>query len=77
MTTRPISSAALIATASVAGLWQGFASRLLAAARTVGTRRCLLEMDARMLKDIGITHAEAIEEARRMPWDIGHYRGRR
>lgn len=77
MTIRPITSAAPIATATVAGLWRRFAARLLAAARAAGTRRCLLEMDARMLKDIGITHAEAIEEARRMPWDIDVHRRRR
>jgi uncharacterized protein YjiS (DUF1127 family) len=61
----------------MAGLWQGFVARLFAAVRVVGTRRTLLEMDARMLKDIGITHAEAVHEARRMPWDIGPYRTRR
>lgn len=43
---------------------------VVAAARVVQTRRTLLEMDARMLKDIGITHGQAIEEARRAPWDI-------
>ena len=76
MTTRPISTTPPIA-AAFAGTVQGFASRLLGAARMVGTRRDLLEMDGRMLKDIGITHAQAVEEARRMPWDIGPVRARR
>jgi uncharacterized protein YjiS (DUF1127 family) len=56
--------------AAPAGLWRGFVARLSAAGQAVATRRTLLEMDARMLKDIGITHAQAIEEARRMPWDL-------
>lgn len=77
MTTRPITSAAPIAFVAFSRLWRAFGACLMNAARTVGTRRTLLEMDARMLKDIGITHAEAIEEARRMPWDIGPYRSRR
>jgi uncharacterized protein YjiS (DUF1127 family) len=70
MTTRSIHAAATIATRPVAGLWQAFLTRLLAAAHVVGTRRTLLEMDARMLKDIGITHAQAVAEARRMAWDL-------
>jgi uncharacterized protein YjiS (DUF1127 family) len=77
MTTRPLTASTPIATAPLGSLWQGFVARLFTAARVVGTRRTLLEMDARMLKDIGITHAEAIEEARRMPWDIEPYRTRR
>ncbi len=39
--------------------------------RTIETRRHLPEMDARMLKDIGISRADALEEAKRVPWDIG------
>jgi len=77
MTTRPLAASAPIAAAAISGLWQGFAARLLGAVRIVGTRRELLEMDARMLKDIGITHAQAVEEARRMPWDTGPFGTRR
>jgi uncharacterized protein YjiS (DUF1127 family) len=77
MTIRPISANAPLAAASPGTPWQGFIARLLAAARVVGTRRTLLEMDARMLQDVGITHAQAVEEARRMPWDLGPVRGRR
>lgn len=38
---------------------------------TVETRRRLAEMDDRMLKDIGISRADALEEAGRAPWDLG------
>jgi uncharacterized protein YjiS (DUF1127 family) len=34
------------------------------------TRRILAEMDPRLLKDIGVSRAEAQAEARRAPWDI-------
>lgn len=37
--------------------------------RNVETRRHLAEMDARMLKDIGISRSDALEEANRAPWD--------
>ncbi len=47
------------------------------ALRTVGTRRYLTEMDDRMLRDIGITRAEAFEEANRAPWDLGRKPGPR
>lgn len=70
MTTRPICTAVPLAAAAPGGLWQGFIARLFATARVIGTRRDLLEMDARMLKDIGVTHAQAVQEARRMPWDL-------
>lgn len=32
-------------------------------------RRCLASMDDRMLADIGISRAEALKEAGRLPWD--------
>lgn len=41
------------------------------ALRTVGTRRQLAQMEDRMLKDIGISRADALEEANRAPWDLG------
>jgi len=34
------------------------------------TRRMLAEMDPRLLKDIGVSRAEAQAEASRAPWDI-------
>ena len=36
----------------------------------VRTRAVLAEMDARMLADIGLSRAEALQEARRRPWDL-------
>lgn len=48
--------------------WLAFLTETL---RAISTRRRLAEMDDRMLKDIGITRAEAMEEARRAPWDFG------
>ena len=35
------------------------------------TRRILAELDARQLKDIGVSRSEAEAEAARAPWDIG------
>jgi uncharacterized protein YjiS (DUF1127 family) len=48
--------------------WLGWLSAVL---RAMETRHYLIEMDARMLKDIGITRSEAVEEANRAPWDLG------
>jgi uncharacterized protein YjiS (DUF1127 family) len=48
--------------------WLGWLAAML---RAIETRRHLAEMDARMLKDIGITRVDALEEAQRAPWDIG------
>jgi uncharacterized protein YjiS (DUF1127 family) len=47
--------------------WMGFLRRIL---RTVESRHDLVEMDARMLKDIGLTRSEAHREASRAPWDV-------
>ncbi|BDG71217.1 DUF1127 domain-containing protein [Roseomonas fluvialis] len=38
--------------------------------QAIETRRQLAEMDRRMLADIGISRSEALEEARRAPWDL-------
>jgi hypothetical protein len=69
MTTRSISFS-FPSLAPIGAFVRGFGRRAVAAARIVQTRRTLLEMDARMLKDIGITHGQAVDEARRAPWDI-------
>ncbi len=53
--------------AEAGGSWLGWLGRTL---RTLTTRSYLTEMDARMLKDIGITRAEAVAEASRAPWDL-------
>jgi len=47
--------------------WFDWLSRVL---KAVESRRLLAEMDSRMLADIGITRAEALEEAARAPWDL-------
>ena len=41
------------------------------ALRTFLTRRALPELTSRELADIGISAAEAVSEAARLPWDIG------
>ena len=51
-----------------AGTWL---AGLGAAMRAIATRHQLAQMDDRMLKDIGISRTEALEEARRAPWDVG------
>ncbi len=56
------------AAASPAAVWLAW---LAEAMRTVSTRRSLAQMDDRMLKDIGLTRADAQEEASRKPWDLG------
>jgi len=39
--------------------------------RATATRRQLARLDERALKDIGLNRAQALEEASRMPWDLG------
>jgi uncharacterized protein YjiS (DUF1127 family) len=48
----------------------GWREWLFAMLRAMETRRYLVEMDERILKDIGITRSEAVEEANRAPWDL-------
>jgi uncharacterized protein YjiS (DUF1127 family) len=38
--------------------------------RAIVTRRQLAAMDDRMLRDIGISRADALREADRLPWDV-------
>jgi uncharacterized protein YjiS (DUF1127 family) len=47
-----------------------FLDWLQRALQAIETRRHLAEMDARMLADIGISRAEALDEAARTPWDL-------
>lgn len=49
----------------------GWLAWLAAAMRAIETRHRLAEMDDRMLKDIGISRADALREADRAPWDFG------
>jgi uncharacterized protein YjiS (DUF1127 family) len=50
---------------------RGMAHRLGLMWEAVRTRRILAELDARQLKDIGVSRSEAEAEAARAPWDIG------
>ncbi|PWS37660.1 hypothetical protein DFH01_12655 [Falsiroseomonas bella] len=48
----------------------GWLAWLAAAMHAIESRRRLAEMDDRMLQDIGISRADALEEAARAPWDL-------
>lgn len=51
-------------------------SRLLAASALKRSRHSLRQLDDRLLRDIGLTRAEALSEADRAPWDApAHWRG--
>jgi uncharacterized protein YjiS (DUF1127 family) len=47
---------------------------LLSMLRAIQTRRQLAQMDDRMLRDIGLSRADALAEAGRAPWDLGRRR---
>ncbi|WP_026439984.1 DUF1127 domain-containing protein [Acidocella facilis] len=47
------------------GLW----ARIMRMRNVIVGRRAIMRMDARMLGDIGLSHAEALEEVNRKPWD--------
>jgi uncharacterized protein YjiS (DUF1127 family) len=53
----------------------GWFAGLRRALQAIESRRHLAEMDRRMLADIGLSRAEALEEARRAPWDLAARRG--
>lgn len=68
MTTRSLSaSPAHRAVGNRGTAWIDWLRRVLHAAES---RRQLAEMDRRMLADIGVSRAEALEEAARAPWDL-------
>ncbi|MBI0435792.1 DUF1127 domain-containing protein [Roseomonas sp. KE0001] len=67
----PRALAARVSARPAAAGWRAFLRRALHA---IETRQQLAEMDARMLKDIGLSRAEALEEAHRAPWDLGRRR---
>jgi uncharacterized protein YjiS (DUF1127 family) len=46
-----------------------FARALVQAIRVTSTRQDLAGMDDRMLRDIGVSRADALREAARKPWD--------
>lgn len=55
-----------IPTSAPIGAWL---ARLLRMHRNWRTRRQLLELDAHLLRDVGLTQGQAIQEAARLPWD--------
>jgi uncharacterized protein YjiS (DUF1127 family) len=74
----PVAPAATIApplprTASQAdaAAWPAFLERLRLVLRNARTRRQLARLDERALRDIGLSRAEALAEAERVPWDLG------
>jgi uncharacterized protein YjiS (DUF1127 family) len=67
---RPVARARAEATKTS---WLGW---LATAMQAIETRRRLAQMDDRMLKDIGISRGEALEEAGRAPWDLSPTRPR-
>ncbi|MEO3472762.1 DUF1127 domain-containing protein [Roseomonas sp. CAU 1739] len=55
------------ATAPRSTAWIDWLRRVVHA---VESRHHLAEMDRRMLSDIGLSRSEALEEARRAPWNL-------
>lgn len=47
----------------------GWMATLRQVLRMIETRQHLAELDERMLRDIGMTKAEAVHESRRAAWD--------
>ncbi|WP_198370767.1 DUF1127 domain-containing protein [Roseomonas rosulenta] len=52
------------------GRGSAWLARLRRSLQAIESRRYLAEMDRRMLADIGLSRSEALEEARRAPWDL-------
>ena len=52
----------------------GFWARVWTALRVYGERQELADLDARMLKDIGMTREEALAESGRPIWDLPTHR---
>lgn len=68
MTTRSLPVSLANRTAAPRGTaWIAWLRRMLHA---IESRRHLAEMDHRMLADIGVSRSDALEEARRVPWDL-------
>lgn len=75
MTARALPAAPLRATrigfaAPPRGAAAGWWTWLRRAWRARATRRDLRDLDARALRDIGLTRAQALREAGRAPWDV-------
>ncbi|MEM1299861.1 MAG: DUF1127 domain-containing protein [Pseudomonadota bacterium] len=52
----------------------GFWARVRTAFHVWGERQDLSQLDAHMLKDIGLTREDAVAEARRPIWDLPTHR---
>ena len=66
-TFRPAAAAIASRGAWVRAIW----ARLVLMRRVAETRRELGTLNPRLLADIGVTRAEAAQEAERWPWDPG------
>jgi uncharacterized protein YjiS (DUF1127 family) len=69
MASRPLNTASLFR-AEPGRVWPGLAATLADMVRALRTRRELSRLDARLLRDIGITPGDAAREAGRAPWDL-------
>lgn len=59
-----------------AGSLARLSNRLLAASALRRSRHSLRHLDDHLLRDIGLTRAEALSEAERAPWDApAHWMG--
>jgi len=68
MSTRSLLARPICRIAATSGVsWLG---RLRRCAQAIRSRRQLAELDDRLLSDIGISRAEALEEASRAPWSL-------
>jgi len=57
--------------------WDRLTAAIRLALRTHATRQTLPEMPDHLLADIGLTRADAVAEAARLPWDTNPRRRRR
>lgn len=70
MSGRLASQATLLRTVSRRPRLADGVALLFQALDAVRSRQILTELDARMLKDIGVSRADAQREAARAPWDL-------
>ena len=69
MASRPLNTASFFG-APALHVPQRLVVQLLKMVRAFQTRRELSRLDARMLRDIGITAGDAAREGSRAPWDL-------
>ncbi len=68
---RPASAAVACRGAPARGWARAVWAKLVLMRRVAETRRELGTLNPRLLADIGVTRAEAAQEAERWPWDVG------